>query len=98
MKSSDRILRQFIREALRQGATGPGVTADPTTGTTGGARDYELERGVDILSPWYRSPGDLGAGDPGRPEDPEEYVGVKGGETPEKAAADLAAPPVVGEV
>lgn len=84
---------------MRQGAAGPGVVADPTTGTTGGARDYELERGVDILSPWYKSPGELGSNDPGRPEDAEEYVGFKTkGVRPDDAAADLAPPPVGGEV
>lgn len=74
---NDLILRQFIREALRQGASGPGITADPTTGTSGGARDYDLERGVDIHGYWYKSPGDKGSSDPMRPDDPEEYIGIK---------------------
>lgn len=88
------LLREFIREALRQGASGPGVTADPTTGTSGGARDYELERGADIHGYWYKSPGDKGSGDPGRPDDPEAYIGISGGDTPEEAASELAPPAV----
>jgi len=88
------LLREFIREALRQGASGPGVTADPTTGTSGGARDFELERGVDIYGYWYKSPGDKGT-NPGRPDSAEEYLGMSGGGgTPEEAASDLEAPPV----
>lgn len=80
------LLREFVRAALQEGPAGPGVTADPTTG--GGPYDYEIERGTDVHGYWYRSPGDKGSGDPGRPEDPEEYVGTKpktvatGGETP----------------
>ena len=89
------LLRRFIREALRQGASGPGVTADPTTGTSGGARDYEVDRGVDIYGYWYKSPGDKGT-NPGRPDSAEEYIGMGGEGTPEDAAADLAAPPVGG--
>lgn len=89
------LLRKFIKEALRQGASGPGVTADPTTGVSGGARDFELERGVDIYGYWYKSPGDKGT-NPGRPDSAEEYLGMAGGGgTPEEAASDLAAPPVV---
>lgn len=91
------LIRKFIREALLEGPAGPGVTADPTTGTSGGARDYDLPRGVDILGRWYRSPGATPGteGDPGRPEDPAEYIGISGKGTPEEAAADLAAPPVM---
>lgn len=96
---SESLLRRYVRAALEEAAAGAGVTADPTTGTAGGARDYELERGVDIHGYWYKSPGDKGSGDPGRPEDPEEYVGFKTkGVRPDDAAADLAPPPVGGEL
>ena len=80
---------------ISEGPAGAGVTADPTSG--GGARDYELERGTDIHGYWYRSPGDKGDGDPGRPEDAEEYIGMKpptgggGGEeltTPKQTASE----------
>ena len=94
----DRLLRQLIREILNEGPTGPGVTADPTSGTSGGARDYELQRGVDIYGYWYRSPGELGGSgiDPMRPEDPEEYLGMTGsGTTPEEVAGEEAPPPVM---
>lgn len=97
----ERLLREFVREALVEGPAGAGVTADPTTGTSGGARDYDLERGVDLYSPWYRSPGEMGGPgvDPLRPEDAEEYIGFKTpGVRPDDAAADLAPPPVGGEV
>jgi len=83
---------------LREGPTGPGVTADPTTGTSGGARDYDLERGVDIYGYWYKSPGELGGPgvDPMRPEAAEEYLGMAGtGETPEEIAGEVAPPPVM---
>ena len=82
-----------------EGPSGPGVTADPTTGASGGARDYELERGVDIYGYWYRSPGDKATGgDPARPDDAEEYVGWNTpGTRPDEAADDLAPPPVMSE-
>lgn len=95
---SHKLLRTLIREILREGPAGPGVTADPTTGTTGGARDYDLERGVDIYGYWYKSPGELGGAgvDPLRPENPEEYLGMAGtGDTPGEIAAAEAPPPVV---
>lgn len=83
-----------------EGPSGPGVTADPTTGASGGARDYDLERGVDIYGYWYKSPGELGGAgvDPMRPEDPEEYIGFKTkGTRPDEAAADLAPEPIEAE-
>jgi len=87
----DALLRKFIREVLlREGPAGPGVTADPSTGTSGGARDYDLERGVDIAGYWYKSPGDKGSGDPGRPEDVAEYIGMvppEAGEAPAGSAS-----------
>ena len=75
---SEVLVRRFVREVLMdEGPVGAGVTADPTTGTEGGARDYELERGVDIHGYWYKSPGDKATGgDPGRPDDPAEYIGL----------------------
>lgn len=65
---------------------GPGVTADPTESPSNdGFYPYDIERGVDILSQWYRSPGSSD-GDPGRPSDAAEYIGMtpkKGGGEPE---------------
>jgi len=97
---SESLLRRYVREALLEGPAGAGVAADPTTGTAGGARDYELERGVDIHGYWYKSPGDKATGgDPGRPDDAEEYIGFKTkGVRPDDAASDLAPPPIADKV
>lgn len=94
------LLRKYIREILREGPSGPGVTADPTTGVSGGARDYDLERGVDIHGYWYKSPGDKATGgDPGRPDSATDYIGMTGGgDSPEEAAEDLEPEAVAEEV
>jgi len=55
--------------------SGPGVAADPTD--VKGFYPYDLERGTDIHGYWYKSPGDKGSNNPGRPEDAEEYIGFK---------------------
>lgn len=82
-------LRRIIRDVLREGPTGPGVSSDPTD--VKGFYPYEIERGTDIYNYWYKSPGDKGSNDPMRPEDPEEYVGFKTkGSTPADAAAEAA--------
>jgi hypothetical protein len=82
-------LRRIIRRALREGPSGPGVSADPTD--VKGFYPYEVERGADIHGYWYKSPGDKGSSDPMRPEDPEEYIGFKTkGAKPEDAAAEAA--------
>ena len=82
-------LRRLIGNILREGPSGPGVTANPTD--VKGFYPYEVDRGVDIHGFWYRSPGrSPGAdGDPGRPTDAEEYIGFKTkGAKPEDAAAE----------
>ena len=82
-------LRKIIRKIIKENPTGPGVTADPTK--KDGFYPYEIERGADIHGYWYRSPGDKGSGNPGRPDDAEEYIGFKTkGATPEDAAAEAA--------
>ena len=89
MKMRLRELRRVIRQALFEGPTGPGVAANPTD--VKGFYPYETERGTDIHSFWYRSPGrGMGTdGDPGRPEDAAEYVGFKTkGTTPEDAGEE----------
>ena len=89
-------LRRLIRQVLLEGPSGPGVTSDPTE--TKGFYPYEMERGVDVQSFWYRSPGRSAGsdGDPGRPSDAAEYIGLKkkessteesGTTTPEPAVA-----------
>lgn len=77
-------LRRIIRQVLSES---PGVTADPTD--VKGFYPYEIERGADIHGYWYKSPGDKGSNNPGRPEDAEEYIGFKTkGATPADAAAE----------
>ncbi len=79
-------LRRIIRQVLSES---PGVTSDPTD--VKGFYPYEIERGTDIHGYWYKSPGDKGSNNPGRPEDPEEYIGFKTkGATPADAAAEAA--------
>lgn len=82
-------LRKIIRQVLLENPTGPGVTADPTD--TAGAYPYEIERGVDIYSRWYRSPGE-NESDPMRPVDAEEYIGFKTKNTTPKDALELSKP------
>jgi hypothetical protein len=83
MKKSifERNLRLFIREVLSERSPGPVVSVDPTNLDTSpsGFYPYEIERGTDIQGFWYKSPGrTAGAdGDPGRPSDAEEYIGIK---------------------
>jgi hypothetical protein len=69
-------LRELIRTVIAEGPSGPGVTADPTS--PDGFYPYELTRGNDIYSFWYRSPARTPGsdGDPGRPEDAMEYLGL----------------------
>lgn len=69
-------LRKIIAEAmLVEDPTMASVSADPVE--PNGFYSYDLERGVDIHSFWYRSPGrPMGQdGDPFRPEDPYEFLG-----------------------
>jgi len=66
-------VRRLIRETLGAAASG----ADPKDAE--GFYPYEIERGADIHSFWYRSPArSMGSdGDPGRPADAAEYIGMK---------------------
>ena len=80
------VLRRYIREMLIREygeATGASGT-DPTNPE--GFYPYEIERGTDVQGYWYRSPGrPMGSdGDPFRPGDAAEYIGMKapaGGES-----------------
>ena len=66
---SVRSLRLFIRSVIAERAPGPVVGVDPTNLDTSpnGFYPYEIERGVDLQSFWYKSPGRSmgGDGDPG---------------------------------
>ena len=82
-------LRKIIRQVLSENPSGPGVAADPTD--VKGFYPYDIERGADIHGYWYKSPGDKGSNNPGRPDDAGEYIGFKTkGATPEDAAAEAA--------
>jgi hypothetical protein len=86
-------LRNIIRRVFQEGGPpGASLTSDPTNPE--GFYPYEVERGTDIQSFWYKSPGRKAGseGDPGRPADAEEYIGFKTkGATPADAA-ELAKP------
>lgn len=84
-------LRKIIRQVLSENPAGPGVAANPAD--VKGFYSYDIERGADIHGYWYKSPGDKGSNDPGRPEDAEEYIGFKTkGATPADAAAEATPP------
>lgn len=76
-------LRRIIRQVLSET---PGITADPTD--VKGFYPYDVERGSDIHGYWYRSPGDKGSGNPGRPDDAAEYIGMKSKSSKEGAAGE----------
>lgn len=86
-------LRRIIRQVLLEASTGGSLGIDPSSvdSSSNGFYPYEVERGVDIYSKWYRSPGES-TGDPGRPDDAEEYIGIK----PKAAAAPEGGAPAAG--
>lgn len=74
---------------IQEGPAGPAISADPTD--VKGFYPYDLPRGVDVQGFWYRSPArKMGTdGDPRRPEDAAEYIGMKTkGSTPAEAAEE----------
>jgi len=85
-------LKRLIRRVLTEDEMPSGAE---TTSTTKGFYPYEIERGTDIHGFWYKSPGRAQGtdGDPGRPADAAEYIGLKTkGATPADASAELAPP------
>jgi len=85
-KNQNNSLRAYIRlfleskrgqRSIKQtDSAGPGVTNDPTQ--AGEPYDnYNIKRGVDIYSYWYKSPGDKATGGGYRPEDPAAYIGIQ---------------------
>jgi len=88
-------LRRIIRQVLSEsGLSASGVDPTKLDPNSNGFYPYELERGVDIQARWYKSPGATvgGDGDPGRPSDPEEYIGMKQKQaTPEGETVDSTA-------
>lgn len=73
-------LRRIIRQVLLEsGLTATAIDPTNVDSSSEGFYPYELERGVDIQGRWYRSPGASPGsdGDPGRPSDAEEYIGIK---------------------
>lgn len=100
MKTTIGKLRRLIRETL--GATATATSPqDPA-----GFYSYDMERGTDIHGYWYRSPGRPmgGDGDPFRPADAAEYIGMKPPpddpvDTPgADAASDVEPPDVMPDV
>jgi hypothetical protein len=92
-------LRKLIREAFVVAAS-KGNSVMDFYEPPKGFYDYEVPRGTDIHSFWYKSPGrPMGQdGDPFRPEDAFEYIGMKtpsgedsseGGEGEESSSLDL---------
>jgi len=90
MRIPQRTLRLFVREfLLREYGQAAGASGtDPTD--PDGFYPYEVERGTDIHGYWYRSPGrSVGSdGDPFRPPDPAEYIGMKAGSAEGGAPAE----------
>lgn len=80
-------LRRMIREIIKE-SYGGSLGIDPTSLETSsqGFYPYDLERGVDLYATWYRSPGSS-EGDPGRPADAADYIGMSA-EEPEEGSAE----------
>lgn len=69
-------LRKIIRQVLLESYGGPlGVNPAELDVDFKGFYPYDVERGVDVYEKWYRSPGES-EGDPGRPADAAEYIGM----------------------
>lgn len=92
---NDKQLRHFIREVLLSEYGQPAAASGTDPTDKKGFYPYEIQRGVDVQGYWYRSPGrGMGSdGDPGRPSNASEYIGMsaetesamepaEGGETP----------------
>ena len=91
-------LRRIIREELirEYGQATAASGTDPMDAK--GFYPHEMERRVDIQGYWYKSPGrPMGSdGDPFRPADAAEYIGMKppaGGEGEESAPKEPAPAP-----
>lgn len=96
----EKTLRLYIRQILKEMGGPAGASgSDPTD--VKGFYPYEIDRGTDIYSYWYRSPG-RGMGSDGdfRPSDPISYIGMSppaesGGES--GGGASEPAPPPAAE-
>jgi hypothetical protein len=78
-------LRAYIRSVLME-MGGPAAASGTDPKDAKGFYPYDIERGADIHSFWYRSPG-RGMGSDGdfRPDDPMSYIGMS---APASAEAD----------
>ena len=89
MKKRTSELREYIRQVLLELSTGGSIGVDPQSVdvTPKGFYPYDVQRGVDIQSFWYKSPGRAmgGDGDPGRPSNASEYIGMTPPESKEGA-------------
>lgn len=84
------------RSIKQTDSAGPGVTTDPTS--AGAPYDnYNIERGVDIYSYWYKSPGDKATGGNYRPDDAAAYIGMNPPPPPSSPAETTAETDEIGE-
>lgn len=85
-------IRKIIRRVIKENPAGAAVAADPTD--VKGFYPYDLERGTDIHGFWYKSPGRTAGsdGDPGRPADASEYIGLK----PKETSSEQTDEPAIG--
>src|SRR3990167_55031 len=72
-------VRHMIREAVIREFGEPTAASGTDPTSPKGFYDYEIERGADIHSFWYKSPGrPMGEdGDPYRAKDAAAYIGMK---------------------
>jgi hypothetical protein len=77
-KNKISFLRSYIKEVILSEIGGPAMASGTDPTDPRGFYSYDLPQN-DIHSYWYRSPGrgQGGDGDPGRPADAEEYIGLK---------------------
>jgi len=78
------LLKRLIREYLMNEIGGPAMASGTDPTSPQGFYSYELDKN-DIHSFWYKSPGrGMGSdGDPGRPSDANQYIGLNPKSSPE---------------
>lgn len=71
-----KLVKSLIKLIIKESYGGGAAATDPTDAK--GFYDYDIERGTDLYSYWYASPGrsEGSDGDPGRPSDAKDYLGM----------------------